>query len=122
MPKWFDDFIREGKTLLKKGKDIFVSSHLTSFLINRTRINRYGKLLNLKLNSFHKEVSFSLKLLDEDSTIDVKLNYENKVIDSEYMLIITAASISREWMNSIVQRYFINKKFPVPKELYTFLN
>lgn len=122
MPTWFDKFKKDGKTLWKKGKDVAISSPLASFLINRTKIQRYGTLKNLRLDSFHKETSFSLLLLGEDKPIDVELHYETKILASGYALSITSASISRIWMDKIVQRYFLNKEFPVPKELYSLLN
>lgn len=122
MSTWFEKLEREGKILLKKGKDKAASSFLAGFLINRTGINRYGKILNLKLDSFLKKASFSLLLLDEDSPIGVELSYETQVTGSEYGLTITAASISRNWMDKIVQSYLINKQLPIPKELYTLLN
>lgn len=122
MATWFDNFKREGKTLLKRGKDVAVSSPLASFLINRTKIQRYGELKNLRLDSFKKTMSFSLLLVDEDTAVDVALNYETKMLTSGYALIITSASISRMWMDKLVQRYGLNKEFPVPKELYNLLN
>lgn len=122
MATWFDKFKSEGKTFLKRGKDIAVSSPLASFLINRTKVNRYGELKNLRLDSFKKTTRFSLLLIDEDTPIDVALNYETKMLTSGYALIITSASISRKWMDKLVQRYALNKEFPVPKELYNLLN
>lgn len=122
MPKWFNKLKRESRILLSKGKDRALSSSLASFFINRTRINRYGKLLKLELDSIYKEASFSLLLLGEDVPIEVDLSYETRAGDSEYSLIITAASISRNWMDKIVQNYFIGRQLPIPKELYTVLN
>lgn len=122
MSSWFDKLKREGKDILKKGKDRAVSSPIASFLLNRTRISRYGKLLHLELDSFHQKANFSLLLLGEEAPIEVALSYETNINGSEHGLIITAASVSREWMDILMQHYVINQSLPIPKELYTLLN
>lgn len=122
MPKWFNKLKRESRIFLKKGKDRAVSSSIAGFFINRTGINRYGKLLSLQLDSLNKEAGFSLLLIGEDASIEVDFSYETRVTGSEYSMVITAASVSRNWMDKIVQNYFIGRDLPIPKELYTVLN
>lgn len=122
MATWFDNFKREGKSLLKRGKDVVVSSPLASFLINRTKFQRYGELKRLRLDSFKKTMRFSMVLAGEDMPVDVALDYETRVLTSGYVMVIRSASISRIWMDKLVQQYALHKEFPIPKELYNLLN
>ncbi len=122
MPSWFDKLKKEGSLLLKKGKDKAVSSPLASFILNRTRVSRYGKLSHLELDSFQQKISFSLLLLGEEAPLNVSLSYETRKNGASHGLMITTASISREWIDKLMQQYVIHKIIPIPKELYTLLN
>jgi hypothetical protein len=118
MADWFKRLGNIGNKVWKKGKDALISSTFTGFILNKTKLQRYGKLQQLQLDSFAKEITFTLLPAGETVPIEVRATYETL---AENQIQFTALAVSRKWLHLLARQYVLARTFKVPGELYSLL-
>ena len=97
-------------------KDSISSSAAKSLLASR--IDRYGKLTDLRIRS--REKTISVKLILEGEEIPVALRVERYRItgtSGEHSLVVEAVSASRPWLQNLLEDLLVEKPLPVPSIL-----
>ena len=94
-------------------KDSLASSAAKSFLASR--MDRYGKLTDLRIRSREKTISVEVEL--EGEPIPVRIDIERYRIvgkTGENAVVIESISASRPWLQNLLQDVLIEKPLPVP--------
>ena len=100
-------------------KNLLLSKPIKNLLNNELKF--IGKILDLSYNSNDKSISLTVKLKGEPDILRGKiLNYE-VIHKDEYYFILKKYSASKPWINGLIDKLLINKKFPIPKKIALFL-
>jgi len=94
-------------------KDSLASSAAKSMIASR--LDRYGKLTDLRIRS--REKTISIELLLEGEEIPVRIEIERYRIigkTGENALIIEQVSVSRPWLQNLLDDLIVGKPLPVP--------
>ena len=90
----------------------------TSFVVERAvahRLQPYGRMLNLSIDSKTKRIRLELLLKGETEPVTITID-EYQVTNSAGadFIVINKASASREWINALLQDFALGKKVPLP--------
>lgn len=78
-------------------------------------LSKYGKLTSFKINSSSKSIKIGALLHGESSSIDIDiLKYNITSSGNKDFFEIIAAKVSKEWMNQVLNDYFLGKKLEIP--------
>lgn len=94
-------------------KDSLTSVAAKSLLASR--IERYGKLLDLHISS--REKSLSAELLLEGEEVPVKIHvrrYKITAKDGENYLTVESVVASRPWLQNLLEDLLVDKPLPIP--------
>ena len=97
-------------------KDNFTST--SAKLLLRNKIERYGRLLELDINSTKKKIFLSIMLTGEDKPVEFNIKEYSLTNDFPIMIKFGEIDSNREWITRVAKDYVENKKFPLP-EKYT---
>jgi len=84
-------------------------------MINKHILNKYGKMLDLKLDIKNKSIDTNILLNGEDKAILVHIDkYEMIQKADKYFIILYGIHTSREWINLLAKDHIEGKEFIVP--------
>ena len=99
--------------IARKGKDRAVSLGLEKLL--QRYAERFGKILNLKLDSTSKEIHLEILLKGESEPIRIQLKHYEIIREGDkHCIVAQDIDISREWMKTLAQEYICAKPFEIP--------
>jgi hypothetical protein len=94
-------------------KDSLTSSAAKSLLASR--LDRYGKLTDLRIRSREKSISAELMLEGEAVPISIEIeHYRITSAGGEYALVVESVTATRPWLRNLLQDLLVNKPLPVP--------
>jgi hypothetical protein len=97
-------------------KDSLTSAAAKSLLASR--LERYGKLTEFHLSRREKTVSAELLLEGEDEPVAISIGrYRIKAEEGEYLLVVEELSVSRIWLQNLLEDLLLGKPLPVPPVL-----
>lgn len=97
-------------------KDSLSSSAAKSLLASR--IDRYGKLTDLRIRSREKTISAELVLEGEEIPVTLRIErYRITGTSGEHSLVVEAVSASRPWLQNLLEDLLVGKPLPVPSIL-----
>ncbi len=108
------------KNWLHDRKDSSVSLVLEKFL--QKKIERYGRLIELKIDSRQRTASVRLILKGEHESVTVLIErYELSDQSGQMSVILRQASSSREWLTLLLQDFVLNKPVVVPEQYAAYV-
>ncbi len=94
-------------------KDSLTSTAAKSFLASR--LDRYGKLTDLRIRSREKTISADLELEGEAVSVMVEIGrYRVTGKSGDHSLVVESISASRPWLQNLLQDLLVEKPMPVP--------
>ena len=94
-------------------KDTLTSTAARSFIASR--LDRYGKLAELRIRSREKTISAELLLEGEAVPLTIEIGRYRVIGKSgDYALVVESISASRPWLQNILQDLLVEKPLPVP--------
>jgi hypothetical protein len=97
-------------------KDSLSSSAAKSLLASR--IDRYGKLTDLRIRSREKTISAELLLEGEETPVTLRVErYRITGTSGEHALVVEAVAASRPWLQNLLEDLLVEKPLPVPSIL-----
>ena len=94
-------------------KDSLSSSAAKSLLASR--IDRYGKLTDLRIRSREKTIAVELVLEGEEIPVGIQIErYRITGADGEYALVVERIAASRPWLQNLLEDLVVEKPLPVP--------
>jgi hypothetical protein len=92
----------------------------TSFVLERAlqrRLERYGRMLNFQIDSQRKTARCEVLLKGERDPITVSIDeYELRETGSGLAIVVHKATVSREWMNQLIEDYLCQREWPLPPQ------
>lgn len=96
-----------------------IKDKMTSFagsIILKKKIERYGTMLDFRIDSEKKKIFLKISLKGEIQPLDIIVeNYMLTKQGDEEVIIIENVSISKEWMNLLAADLLKRKEFALPK-------
>ena len=109
------------KNIARKGKDKAVSLGLEKLF--KRSAGRFGKILNLNLDSKDKEIHLEILLKGETEPIEVHVKHYEIIREGDkYFIIADDIDISREWMKTLADEYIRAKPFEIPANYMKMLD
>jgi hypothetical protein len=94
-------------------KDSLSSTAAKSLLASR--IDRYGKLTDLRIRSREKTIFAEIVLEGEEIPVAVQIEHYRIIgTGGEYVLIVERVSASRPWLQNLLEDLVVEKPLPVP--------
>ena len=94
-------------------KDSLASSAAKAMLAGR--IERYGRLLDLRIRSREKTIGAVLMLAGETEEVRIEVTrYKIVASGPERALMIETLVASREWLQLLLEDFIVGKPIPVP--------
>lgn len=94
-------------------KDSLTSSAAKSMLASR--LDRYGKVTELRIRSREKSIALELILEGEEIPVGVLVErYRTIGKAGEHALVVEKVSASRPWLQNLLEDLLVDKPFPVP--------
>jgi hypothetical protein len=94
-------------------KDSLASSAAKSLLASR--IDRYGKLTELRIRSREKSIAAELLLEGDDVPVMIEIERYRVIGKSgEHAMVVEAISSSRPWLQNLLRDLLVDKPLPVP--------
>lgn len=94
-------------------KDSLSSTAAKSLLASR--IDRYGKLTDLRIRSREKTITVELVLEGEEVPVGIQVDrYRITGKAGENLLVIESVTASRPWLRNLLQDLLVGKPIPVP--------
>ncbi len=94
-------------------KDSLASSAAKAMLAGR--IERYGRLLDLRIRSREKTIGAVMTLAGESDEVRIEVTrYRVVASGGEYALVIESITTSREWLQLLLEDFLVGKPIPVP--------
>lgn len=79
------------------------------------KIEKFGELTKLEINSREKTLAFEVALKGEVSPVSVQIDrYEVVQRNGESFIIVRQAKASREWISAAIQEHVIGQEFKLP--------
>ena len=79
------------------------------------RIERYGRLLDLRIHSRGRSLSAVVLLAGEREEIEVEVGKYRIVGErGAHALVVERASASREWIQLLLEDFVVGKRLPIP--------
>jgi hypothetical protein len=103
------------RELWTQGKDIGVG-FLAKHQLNK-KIEPYGSMLRLNIDSQKKSVEMELMLKGETHPMIVKIEeYTLEENSAGLYITVKRISTSREWITVAAEQFLLNKRFAIPRE------
>ena len=100
-------------TMLNSVKDTLTSRAALAYI--NTRIARYGKVEQLKIDSDAKTVDIACQLDGERDLLKVRIEgYEIEVVDDKKFLRVTSFTCPRPWLHHLLEDYGRNHCIELP--------
>ncbi len=97
-------------------KDVLTSAAAKSLLASR--IDRYGKLMDLRISSRDKTISAEVMLEGEDIPVAIHIGrYRVGGEAGKHTVTVENLSVSRPWLQNLLEDVLLNKPLPVPPVL-----
>ena len=94
-------------------KDSLTSSAAKSMLASR--LDRYGKVTELRIRSREKTIALELLLEGEEIPVGIQVErYRTTGKSGEHALVVEKLSASRPWLQSLLEDLLVDKPLPVP--------
>jgi hypothetical protein len=94
-------------------KDSLSSTAAKSLLASR--LDRYGKLTDLRIRSREKSISAELMLEGEEVPVLIRVErYRIIGASGEYAVVVEKVSASRPWLQNLLEDLLLEKPLPVP--------
>jgi hypothetical protein len=94
-------------------KDFALEKGLVLFL--RTRLERYGEIQDLSLDSSARKISAVLLLKGETlpvNIVEARYHFERK--GEEAWIVLESISVSREWIQNLLEDHVLGMQIKVP--------
>jgi hypothetical protein len=97
-------------------KDSLTSTAAKSLL--GSRMDRYGKLIDLRIRSREKTIAAELLLEGEEVPVMIRIGrYRVVGKPGEHAVVVEDVSASRAWLQNLLQDLLVEKPLPVPSIL-----
>lgn len=97
-------------------KDSLASSAAKSLLASR--MDRYGKLTDLRIRSREKTISAELLLEGEELPVFIRIERYRIIGKSgENAMVVESVTASRPWLQNLLEDLLVDKPIPVPSIL-----
>lgn len=94
-------------------KDSLASTAAKSLLASR--LDRYGKLTELRIRSREKSISAELELEGEEIPLSIRIErYRVIVTDGRPAVVVESVTASRPWLQNLLEDLLLEKPLPVP--------
>jgi hypothetical protein len=94
-------------------KDSLASGAAKALLAGR--IERYGRLLDLRIRSRAKTLSAVIQLAGETEEVRIEVGrYQVTGESGNFVLVIEEVTASREWLQLLLEDFLVGKPLPVP--------
>jgi hypothetical protein len=94
-------------------KDSLSSTAAKSLLASR--LDRYGKLTDLRIRSREKSISAELTLEGEEIPVGIEIErYRVTGTVGEYAVVVESVTASRPWLQNLLEDLLLGKPLPVP--------
>jgi hypothetical protein len=94
-------------------KDSLASKAAKSLL--GARIERYGRLTDLRIRSREKTISAEILLAGESQEVTIEVvRYRVTGSGGEYALVIESIRASREWLQLVLEDFLVGNPLPIP--------
>lgn len=94
-------------------KDSLASSAVKSLV--SARLERYGRLTELRINSREKSLQVELLLAGEPSEIRVEVGrYRITGLAGSHVIVVESVRASRPWLQLALEDFVVGKPFPIP--------
>lgn len=97
----------------------------SSFIVERAiahRLQPYGRMLNLSIDSKTKRIRLEILLKGESEPVTITIDEYRLITEAGADFIsIQKASASREWMNALLQDFALGKTIPLPAKYANML-
>jgi len=94
-------------------KDSLASSAAKSLLASR--IERYGKIAALRINSRERSISAELDLEGEEAPVLIEIGrYRITGKSGAHALVVESVSASRPWLSNLLEDLLLDRPIPVP--------
>ena len=94
-------------------KDSLTSSAAKSLLASR--VDRYGKLTELRIRSRERTIAVELVLEGEEVPVAIQVErYRITGKTGEHALVVERISASRPWLQNLLEDLLVDKPLPVP--------
>lgn len=108
------------KSWIQAGKDSSVAFVLEKLL--QKRFERYGTMIEIKIESRQSTASVTLLLRGEREPVTINIErYELGENASGNYFTVRQATASREWLTLLLQDFLLNKEFPIPEKYAGYL-
>jgi hypothetical protein len=115
---FMDKFKNIVKDTVYTGKDT-TNSKVFKTIINQV-IKNYGTVLAFKIDSKDRSFLIELMLKGEALPIRIEISKYEFIKHEDYSsVIIYSLSANREWMQTVMDLFVLNKEFELPKKLDT---
>jgi len=106
--------------ILNKGKDIALSATIKKLL--NMKIEKYGTIQLLELDSNEKTMKIDVSLKGEESILQAKVHkYSIEQKGKEYFLVLHHVETSREWINLVIEDYLKKEEFNLPEKYVSMI-
>ncbi|MFO7444950.1 MAG: hypothetical protein R6W90_01230 [Ignavibacteriaceae bacterium] len=80
------------------------------------KLERYGNMIDFKINSADKTIFLSILLKGEKEPVNIKVNnYSFRKKGDDNYIVLDEVDISREWMNLLAADFLKDKEFKLPE-------
>ncbi len=94
-------------------KDSLASGAAKALLAGR--IERYGRLLDLRIRSREKTLSAVIQLAGESEEVRIEVGrYRVTGASGSFALVIEEVAASREWLQLLLEDFLVGKPLPLP--------
>lgn len=94
-------------------KDSLTSTAAKSLLASR--LDRYGKLTDLRIRSHEKTIAAEILLEGEEVPVGIQIGrYRITGKSGEYALVVESVTASRPWLQNLLQDLLVDRPVPVP--------
>lgn len=94
-------------------KDSLASSAAKSLL--SARLERYGRVTELKINSREKTMAVEILLAGEHNEVRVEIGrYRITGLAGSHSIVVESIQASRPWLQLALEDFVVGKPFPIP--------
>ncbi len=113
---FMNSFIKQAAASFAGISDRLTGSWTTKAALN-SRIEEYGQMLDLKIDSEKKQITAKILLNGEKEPFRIAVDgYELWKDGDKAFLRINSAGADRQWLNTLLKNYVSGKSFPIPAE------
>jgi hypothetical protein len=123
-----ESFFEKSAKFLKTTKDAALSKALKKItehclMANNIKIERYGQMSNLNLDTSSKNLTIDLNLKGESEPVRINAQYSVNTEGEEPEITIENMQFSREWMSNLFEDYVPkeNLSFKLPEQARTLI-